>query len=925
MTAKATPLIGAELPLAEAPLANGGRAGQVPAAAVDLDTGPHWVDAADFHAQLARWIEEHATTDASGIDPHQTAAWFALLADTATPTDTRFACWPLGEDRALALMRSAQARARAESLSTFYTPLYGALGQGDGGPGTAAAEQFARSLAARAGCGELRLWPMDPQAPPFDDLQRGLRRAGWLTDRWSCFGNWYHPVEPGGYAAYFAARPSRTRHTVERSARKLARMDGYRLDVHQTVGPELERAIADFVHVYERSWKKPEPFPRFIPGLCRLAAAKGWLRLGVMQVGAAPVAAQLWLVFQGKAHIVKLAYDQDFDKASAGSVLTAALMAHVIDVDGVAEIDYLIGDDAYKATWMTRRRERWGLVAFDPRSAYGLAQGARHFGGRLLRRLRGPVAAPVAEVAEAADAPAATAVRSTPPHASSPPEPPARRKPSIRGSLAYAAIEQYVMLGMQLLSYFIIARLLSPGQIGVFSVASALVGIGLSLRDFGTAAYIVQEPELSDERVRTAFGLTLAMALAMGAGVFVAAPWIAGFYGDPALVTVLRVLTINFAIIPFGSTAMALLRRELNFRAVLCVNIAASVTAFLLTIGLAFAGFGAMSLVWAAVANCVVTAGVATVLEPRHARLLPSFSQWRHVLGYGARNAGVNVVTQAAVSVNDLIAGRVLGFAPVALLSRAQGVMNLMHQGLLGAVRTVMFPALAKAQREGGDVAAAHRHALNIITVIAWPFYGFVALFPSALLRLMFGPQWDAAATLVPLYCLAGAFAALWTLSTSLLMASGRSDLFMRAEVTVQLSRLVMLAICAVVAPNVHAFAATFMLCFVAFTPLYRHYCQRALGTARLEDLAGLRRSAMVALVSLAGPGLVALLSHAGVLPPIAPWMVPPLAGLWLAGWLLGVLGVSHPIAHDPAFVRLVALLRPRRMLRRQAIDEGTA
>ena len=67
-------------------------------------------------------------------------------------------------------------------------------------------------------------------------------------------------------------------------------------------------------------------------------------------------------------------------------VLTAALMKHVMDEDRVSEVDYLSGDDAYKRDWMAQRRERVGLVAFDPHSPRGLLAAARHFAGVWIRR-----------------------------------------------------------------------------------------------------------------------------------------------------------------------------------------------------------------------------------------------------------------------------------------------------------------------------------------------------------------------------------------------------------------------------------------------------------------------------------------------------------------------------------------------------------
>ena len=118
-----------------------------------------------------------------------------------------------------------------------------------------------------------------------------------------------------------------------------------------------------------------------------MAAARGWLRLALARIDDRPVAAQIWLVAGACAYIYKLAYDQSLPRLGAGTLLTARLMRHVLDVDRITEVDYLAGDEPYKREWMNRRRERRGLVGFDPRAPAGVVQAARHFGGRALRRV----------------------------------------------------------------------------------------------------------------------------------------------------------------------------------------------------------------------------------------------------------------------------------------------------------------------------------------------------------------------------------------------------------------------------------------------------------------------------------------------------------------------------------------------------------
>jgi len=106
----------------------------------------------------------------------------------------------------------------------------------------------------------------------------------------------------------------------------------------------------------------------------------------VAYVDEQPAAAQIWIVNSGVASIYKIAYDRKFRDLSVGTYLTTRMMERVIDVDRAREVDYLTGDDAYKKDWMSQRRERWGILALNPRTPRGILEIGRHIGGRAMKR-----------------------------------------------------------------------------------------------------------------------------------------------------------------------------------------------------------------------------------------------------------------------------------------------------------------------------------------------------------------------------------------------------------------------------------------------------------------------------------------------------------------------------------------------------------
>ena len=316
------------------------------------------------------------------------SAWYQNLASNGLPADSCVRFYVLSRNHvpvaALPVLIHNVPRRAVSALASFYTTLFAPALAGT--EGTPALTRLIQAVIAGNGpLQRLEFAPMDPLGRAMGCLRAALKANGMVTFDYFCHGNWFLPVNCD-WSSYLQQREGGVRSTVRRMERKLM---AERARVEIISDPlDVERCIAAFDHVYGRSWKRPEPYPGFMPGLIRLCAARGWLRLGLVSLAGQAIAVQLWIVANGRAEVYKLAYDESFKAFAPGTVLTACLLQHVLEVDKVSEVDYLIGDDSYKAQWMTQRRERWGLLAFNPRTAAGLLGCLRESAGRVLKAAR---------------------------------------------------------------------------------------------------------------------------------------------------------------------------------------------------------------------------------------------------------------------------------------------------------------------------------------------------------------------------------------------------------------------------------------------------------------------------------------------------------------------------------------------------------
>lgn len=455
--------------------------------------------------------------------------------------------------------------------------------------------------------------------------------------------------------------------------------------------------------------------------------------------------------------------------------------------------------------------------------------------------------------------------------------------------------ERYGALLVNVIAGTVIARLLTPLDIGLFSVVYAIVNIAQNFRDLGILNYLVQEEELTRLRLRTAFGLSVATGSVATVVFLGLADPLARFFHEPRMHDVVWVLSLSFLGVSIGAIGLGRLRRAMNFGAMMRIGICQAVVHAGSSVTLASLGYGPLSLAWASVLGIWVGALGPYVYFPRDLRMLPSLRDCRRILGFGVFASGASLLQELSARAPDVIVGRLLGFAEAGFYSRGNGLITLLDQALMGAVNAVAASALAAAHRSGQDAGRLFLRFLGSTTAAAWPCLAMMGVLALPMIRLFFGDQWVPAVPVARILCAGAGFLIVAQLGGVLLLACGAARRMLIVQAVSVPLQLALTAAGSLV--SIEVAAAGFGLANVVAAGMALHQIDGLIGPLLPAMARELGTSALITIVSLIVP--VGVLLFYGITRE-SLWLPSLIAGLGgAAAWAGCVFLLGHPLAGE--------------------------
>lgn len=330
----------------------------------------------------------------------------------------------------------------------------------------------------------------------------------------------------------------------------------------------------------------------------------------------------------------------------------------------------------------------------------------------------------------------------------------------------------------------ILARLLLPEEFGLVAMVSGFVVLSGVLVDGGFGRALLQRKEVGDRELSTVFYFNIVTSSALALILSFSAPSIAQFYGMAELELIMQVLSVGIIISSFADVQRAVVGRNLLFKILFRASFPATILSGVIGVWLAFDGFG----VWALVAQSLSQQFLYTVIiwvqSSWRPRLIFSFDVLRELFPFGAQLALSSFLDRGFNNIYILVIGKVFAPVEVGYFQRAKSFQQLPVANLKNALVRVIFPLFSSMQDDLKRLKSCLIRALQLSALGAFLGMALLAASAESLVHVVLGEQWLPSVKYLELLCFYGAMFPLHALNMNVMSSLGRSDLFLRIEVT---------------------------------------------------------------------------------------------------------------------------------------------
>ena len=314
---------------------------------------------------------------------------------------------------------------------------------------------------------------------------------------------------------------------------------------------------------------------------------------------------------------------------------------------------------------------------------------------------------------------------------------------------------QIILIVVRLMVLAILARWLGPAEFGLVGMVLVILGFFELLAGMGIAQAIVQRKDLEERHIAAGLVLIVSMSLGISLLLYFASGALSRFLGREELAPVLQMTTVIFPLKALGTMPLAVLLRNLRFKALALIEIVSFTLGYgLVGIVLALLGFGVWSLVAAFAGRVILETIFAWIAMPRFRFSSMNAQTFKEILSIGPGFAVAQLGGNLSVSVDRVIVFKIFGAAATGLYDRAFTLARYPEILIAHTIDKVMFPILSDCQDDLVRMRRAYCDGCTFMFGIACAMTIPLIVAGNEIILLALGPGWEEAVPLFQVFSL---------------------------------------------------------------------------------------------------------------------------------------------------------------------------
>lgn len=350
--------------------------------------------------------------------------------------------------------------------------------------------------------------------------------------------------------------------------------------------------------------------------------------------------------------------------------------------------------------------------------------------------------------------------------------------------IVWSAVDKFAVQLGQFVVSIVLARILLPEDFGLIGMLSIFIALSQTFIESGLGIGLIQRQDRSEIDFSTLFVFNLVSSSFFYLILFFSAPFISTFFEQPQLADLIRILGLTLFLNAFAIVQRTKLTIAIDFKAIATSNVIGVVAGGMFGVIAAVNEYG----VWSLVIQMLIGSFASSLSLWLLSKWSPSFSfsneSFKSLFTYGSKLLIAGLYAQILNNVYNIFIGKFYPTASLGYYTRAKNFADISAGIITSVLLQATFPILASVQHDKEKLVSIFRRTIRMSAFIIIPIMTLIALLAKPIVILLLTEKWISIIPLLQWIVFSRIFMPMSTLNLNLLNAIGRSDLYLKVDLS---------------------------------------------------------------------------------------------------------------------------------------------